>query len=110
MAANPIDKTLPVIAGVVEVAEEALDTVNGNSVADLNPRTIITIHNADASNPHDVTFVTSYAVGGLELEDKVETIPASATKRFAGFDPKYYGRTLLITGDSTQLKIQAMQV
>ena len=110
MAANPIDKTTPGIAGVVEVAEEAVDTVNGNSVSDVNPRTIITVRNADASNPHTVTFVTSYQVGGLDLEDKAEVIPANTTKRVAGFDPKYFGRTMVITGDSTQLKLQAMQV
>lgn len=110
MAPTPIDKTVPVIAGVVEVAEDDLNTVDGNTVSDLSPRTIITVRNADAANPHTVTFVTSYQVGGPELEDKAEVIPASATKRFAGFDPKYYGRTMLITGDSTELKLQAMQV
>ena len=109
MAPTPITKTVPVIAGVAEVAEATLNTVDGNTISEITPKTIITIRNADASNPHTVTFVTNYEVGGLALEDKAEVIPAASTRHFADFDPKYYGRTLTVTGDSTELKIKAMQ-
>lgn len=109
MAPTPITKTTPTMAGVTDVAEVAVNTTDGNTIANMTPKTIITIRNADASNPHSITFVTSFTAGGLGLADKVEAIPASATKRFSGFDSKYYGKTMLITGDSTQLKIQAME-
>lgn len=97
------------MAGVAEVAEANGDTVNGNSVAGLTKQTIITVRNADAGGPHTVTFLTNAEVGGFAVADHPIAIAASTTRKFSGFDPKVFGRTLVIEVDSTQLKIQAMQ-
>lgn len=109
MAPTPITKTVPTVDGVQDVAEVAINTVDGNTIAALSPKTIITVRNNDSGGAHSITFVTSFAAGGLQLADKTVSIPASATRRFSSFDPKYYGRTLLITGNSAELKIQAME-
>jgi hypothetical protein len=109
LAPTPIDKTVPTVDGTTAEVEEDMNTVDGLTVAGMDPKTIVMVRNADASNPHSVTFVTSYTAGGLALADKVVAIPASSTRWFSGFDPRFYGRTLLITGDSTQLKVQAVQ-
>lgn len=107
--ATPLTKTSPTVDGVTDVAEADLDTANGNSVPALSPRTIIVVRNADGAGAHSVTFVTSFQAGGLDLADKTVSIPASESRTFAQFDPKYYGRTMTITGDSAQLKLKVIE-
>lgn len=93
-------------AGVADAAEANGDTVNGHVVVNTG-RTVITVRNADASNPHTVTFITPGTVAGLAIADHAVSIPASATRKFAGFDPSIWGGALSIDVDSAQLKLSA---
>lgn len=110
MARTAITPTRPTPSGVTAVAEVAGDTVNGNSVTNVGGRTVVIVRNADASNPHSVTFVTSATLGGYAVADQVVSIPASSTREFGNFDSRLFGSTLGIDTDSAELKLQARVV
>ncbi|MFC6885289.1 MULTISPECIES: hypothetical protein [Actinomadura] len=108
MARIPLAATRPARGGVTAVAEVDGNTVDGHVVTNTG-RTVITVRNADASNPHSVTFVLPQTIDGQAVADRVVSIPASATRTFGGFVTEWYSQRLSIDVDSTQLKLQALE-
>jgi hypothetical protein len=100
--------TRPSRDGVASPTDQAGDPTNGHVVTNSG-KTIITVHNADASNPHNVTFVTPGTVDGLAVGDRLVAIAASASRDFGDFPTNVYGSQMAITVDSAQLKLVARE-
>lgn len=100
--------TRPSRDGVASPIEQAGDPTNGHVVANSG-KTIITVHNADASNPHQATFVTPGTVDGQAIGDRQISIAASGSRDFGDFPTNVYGSQMAITVDSAQLKLTARE-
>lgn len=90
--------------GIAPAAEQNGDPVNGHVVPNSG-RTMIEVRNADAAGAHQVTFITPGVVDGQPVGDRLESIPASTSRRFGRFPATVYGSALAIDVDSAQLKI-----
>lgn len=108
MARTVLTPITPTRAGVASPTPDNGDTTNGH-VAKNSGRTIITVSNADASNPHSVTFVIPGTVDGQAVADRVVSIPASGSREFGQFPVEVYGGQLAIDVDSSQLKLSARE-
>lgn len=108
MARGIINPTRPTRAGVTDVAEVNGDPTNGHVVANSG-RTVVRVRNADASNPHSVTFVIPGTVDGQAIADRTVSIPASATRTFGSFPIGWYTQQLAIDADSSELKLTALE-
>lgn len=95
-------------AGVASPTEANGDPANGHVVRNTG-RTIITVRNADASNPHSVTFVLPGTVYGQAVADQVVSIPASSSRDFGGFPVDGFGAQMAIDVDSAELKLVARE-
>ena len=84
------------------------DSSNGHVVKNTG-RTIVTVNNADGSNPHTVTFVIPGTVDGQAVADRTVSIPASASREFGQFPTEIYGGQMAIDVDSSQLKLSARE-
>lgn len=65
-------------------AAVAGDVANGN-MFDNAGGVLVIAENTDGANPHTVTIVTPKQVGGLDIEDPVVTVAASATALIGPF-------------------------
>lgn len=108
MARTRITPTELSRAGIAPATEVDGDATNGNIVSNTG-QTMIEVRNADAVNPHTVTFVTPGTVDGQAVADRQVSIPASTTRRFGRFQPSFYGSALAIDVDSTELKLTAYE-
>src|SRR5882757_1801609 len=89
--------------GVTPPVEQAGDVANNHVVANTG-RTILTVRNADASNPHSVTFVVVPTVDGLAVTNRIVSIPISSSVDFGRFQTDVYGSQMGVNVDSAQLK------
>jgi hypothetical protein len=94
--------------GVAAPTEQAGDAVNGHVLANSG-RTILTVRNADASNPHNVTFVIPATVDGQTVASRVVAVAASTTLEFGRFQSDIYGSQMGVSVDSAQLKLTALE-
>ncbi len=94
--------------GITTGTEADGDAVNGHTVPNSG-KTLIVVRNADAVNPHNVTFVTPGTVDEQAIADRTVAIPASSTRWFGRFQPSVYGSALAVNVDSSQLKITAYE-
>lgn len=108
MARTPLTPTRPSRAGVTAQAEVDGDPVNGHVVTNTG-RTVVTVRNADAANPHSVTFVIPGTVDGQAVADRVVAIPAATSRTFGDFPTGWYTTALAIDADSIELKLQALE-
>lgn len=108
MARTRIDPVALSRAGVADPTEVPGDAVNGNVIANTG-QTVIKVHNADASNPHTITFVTPGQVDGQAVADRTVSIAASGIRWFGRFQPSIYGSSMGITVDSAQLKLTVFE-
>lgn len=108
MARNALPIANPTRDGVAIPTEQAGDATNGHVVTNTG-KTLIFVRNADASNPHSVTFVTPGTVDGQAIGDRTVSIAISTTRVFSEFATNVYGRTMAINVDSTQLKLYALE-
>lgn len=108
MARAVIPSINPDRDGVTMPTEQAGDTTNGHVITNTG-KTIIVVRNADASNPHSVTFVTPATVDGQAIADRTESIPASTAQGFGDFQLEVYGRALGVNVDSSQLKLYGLE-
>ncbi|MCO6011413.1 hypothetical protein NE236_41335 [Actinoallomurus purpureus] len=103
---------LPVVkaarGGVTSPTEQAGDNTNGHVVTNSG-RTVITVRNADGTNPHQVTFETPGTVDGLAVSDRQVSVPANSSMDFGDFPASVYGNSLAIDVDSSQLKLVARE-
>lgn len=107
MPATAITVTRPDRTGATTPATAACDNTNGNSVPNSDGL-VLMFENADVSNPHDVVFTTPVQVGGFAVADYTVTLAASAKKSFCGFAGTTFGRTLIFTASSAQIKVAAV--
>lgn len=108
MARNVLPVTHPVRGGVASPTEQAGDSSNGHVVTNSG-QTIVTVRNADASNPHSVTLITPGTVDGQTIGDRTVSIAASSSRDFGGLPTSVYGSQMQIDVDSSQLKLVARE-
>jgi hypothetical protein len=106
MAATPITVTRTTISGVNSPTPAAADTVNGNSVPNLDGL-ILTLENTGGS-PATVTFATPVTHGGYAVADLQVTLAAAAKKNYSNFPAASFGRTVTFTASSADVDISAM--
>jgi hypothetical protein len=94
--------------GVTPPVEQAGDSTNNHVLANSG-RTILTVRNADVSNPHTVTFVVVPTVDGLAVTNRIVSIAAATSQDFGRFQPEVYGSQMGINVDSAQLKLTARE-
>ncbi len=73
------------------ITEITGDPVNHHSINNNPARTGVRVNNTDAA-PQTITFQTPYQKDGLDLEERVETVPAGAVMIFGPFDKATYGQ------------------
>jgi hypothetical protein len=80
-------------------------TVDGFAVDLRRDGVVIHVKN-DSASPIDVTFVTAGVVDGMNLPDKVATIPASGSRFFGNF----YSMGFYIQADADTGLAKAVQI
>ena len=91
MARTPITVvTVPRNAGISIGAGTAGDHTNDHSLAN-DGRTRLLAKNT-GGGAQSITIVTSYTLLGLDLADRVESVPAGETWEFGPFDASLYGQ------------------
>jgi hypothetical protein len=106
MPATAVTVVRPTIAGVADPTPVAADTVNGNSVPNLDGLVLV-LNNTDASS-HTVTFTTPVTHGGYAVADYTVTLNATTKRNFSNFPTEQFGRTLTFTANSNTVTIAAM--
>ena len=87
----------------------AADVTNGN-ICPNDGCTFLAITNVGAT-PHNLTVQVASGVDALLAGPRSYVIPVSAAIQYTGIFPvQFYGSTLLINGDSTELKISVYTV
>lgn len=108
MARTVLPVTKATRGGVASPTEQNGDTANGHVVTNSG-RTVITVRNADGTNPHQLTFVTPGTVDGQAIGDRAVSIAASSSRDFGDLPTSIYGSQLAIDVDSSQLKLVARE-
>jgi hypothetical protein len=106
MPATAVTVARPNISGVNSPTPVAADTVNGNSVPNMNGL-ILTLENTGASS-YTVTFVTPVTHAGYAVDDLIVTLTAGAKKNFSNFPSAAFGSTLTFTANNAAVEISAM--
>lgn len=108
MARTRVNATPLARTGIAAGAEVDGDTSNGHVISNTG-KTTIEVRNADSGGAHSVTFVTPGTVDGQAVGDRTVSIPASSTRRFGRFQTSIYGSSMVVTVDSSQLKLTAYE-
>lgn len=100
-------------AATAKPAELTADVVNGNSYTN-GPMTFVTVRNAHATLAKNVTVSVPVTVDGVTTTVVVQTypIPFSATVTYdvGPFPADKYGSTILINGETTDIKFVARRL
>lgn len=108
MARTPIAVTGISRSGATAPAAVAADTGDGNSVQ--NPGDTVLILTNSGGSDHTAQISITATVDGQPVAPRTITIPAGATRYAGPYDPLRYGRTLLVTADSTDVQIAALRL
>jgi hypothetical protein len=85
-------------------AETTADVVNGNTYAN-DDHAFVTVRNAHATVAKTLTVSFPNTVDGQSISPKVYSIPATLTHDVGPFPVQYYGTSVLINGESTDIKL-----
>lgn len=106
MAATAVTVVRSTISGVADPTLVAADTVNGNSVPNIDGL-ILVLNNTD-SGSHTVTFTTPVTHGGYAVADHTVTLNATTKRNFSNFPTAQFGKTLIFTANSNTVTVGAI--
>jgi hypothetical protein len=85
------------------------DATNNHSYTNAEG-VFLTVRNAHATLPKNLTVLIPTTIDGQSVTSKVYPIPALATGDVGPFPVQYYGSTVLVNVESTDLKLIARRV
>ena len=94
------------VADLAAQPGEAADA-EGNLIPN-NGSVYVIATNTDSSD-HTVSIAVEQKVDGLAVEPREFTVPASSAVIFKLGSPKIYGKSTLVTADSTSVKLYAFR-
>jgi hypothetical protein len=93
-------------ASTATPAEVVGDATNNHSYANAD-HVFLTVRNAHATLPKNLTVLIPATIDGQAVTSKVYAIPALATHDVGPFPVQFYGSTVLVNVESTDLKLIA---
>lgn len=97
-------------AGVALPAETAADVANGNSMPN-DGNVILIVRNANgASTARVLSLSLIGTVDGFTPAPRTYSIAAGASRVIGPFEPAFYGTSLLLNGDNSELKITGLRL
>lgn len=109
MARTPIPVTGITKAGVDAPTPVTGDPTGGHSVANPDGDTVLLVRNTGGA-AHTLAVRITITVDGLPVNPRVVTVPAGQTLLLGYYPREWYGTTLLLDPETSDLRISALRL